>query len=56
MTKGRKAEWLVNTGGKYFSSVGSPSYLVQVRESDARAFAKDCLRDADKVWHTIDFA
>lgn len=56
VTKGRKAEWLVNTGGKYFSSVGSPSYLVQVRESDARAFAKDCLRDADKVWHTIDFA
>ena len=55
VTRGRKAEWLVNTGKKYFPNVGSPSYYVQVRESEARAFAKDCLRDADKIWNSLNF-
>lgn len=55
VTKGRKAEWLVNTGKKYFSNTSSAAYLVQVVEAEARAFAKDCLRDSERVWHTVDF-
>lgn len=55
VTKGRKDEWLVNTGKKYFSNTSTAAYLVQVRECEARAFASDCIRDSDKVWHTVDF-
>lgn len=55
VTKGRKAEWLVNTGKKYFSGTSTAAYLVQVREAEARAFAADCLRDSERVWHTVDF-
>lgn len=55
VTKGRKEEWLVNTGRKYFSNTKTAAYYVQVLECEARAFAKDCLRDLDRVWHTIDF-
>lgn len=54
VTQGRIEEWRVNQEN-YFNISRGMVYTVQVFECEARAFAKDCLRESNKVWHLIDF-
>lgn len=64
VTRGRVKQWRVNSlgdedggiRGKYFQiDTNKTAYLVQIFESDARAFEFDCAEAANAVRHTIDF-
>lgn len=57
VTRGRIAEWQYNFSNYLTNSKGYSTYAVQVVESDARAFASDCLGKsggADVILNCID--
>ena len=57
ITKGRIAEWQYNFSNYVTNSKGYSTYAVQIVESDARAFANDCLSkngSADVILNAID--
>lgn len=57
VTRGRIAEWQYNFSNYLSNSKGYSTYAVQVVESDARAFASDCLGKsggADVILNCID--
>lgn len=63
VTKGRVAQWKnnhygdpVHKSGKYFDiSKNKDAYMVQIIESDARAFESDCVEAYEKIFSKIDF-
>ena len=57
VTKGRIAEWQYNFSNYVTNSKGYSTYAVQIVESDARAFANDCLGkygSSDVILNAID--
>lgn len=57
VTAGRIAEWQYNFSNYVSNSKGYSTYAVQIVESDARAFANDCLSkngSADVILNSID--
>ncbi|MBO7214954.1 MAG: hypothetical protein J6V66_05605 [Clostridia bacterium] len=53
VTEYRVPEWDYNFCR--YKSIGSTAYMIQVVESDARAFAKDCLMQSEGRWQLIDW-
>ncbi len=53
VTEYRVPEWQFNTSN-YKDSRHGNAYKVQVLESDARAFAKDCIMQSANYWHLLD--
>ena len=52
VTEYRVPEWDYNF--ERYKNSGT-SYMIQVVESDARAFAKDCIMQSEGYWHLIDW-
>ena len=56
VTKGRITEWRYNDGCYVnLTPKSKTNYMIQIIESDARAFAADSISQAGKVWHEVHF-
>lgn len=54
ITEGRIEQWIYNFKGYVDISQNKHTYMIQIVESDARAFAQDCYNHGNQVLETLD--